>query len=328
MKTTIQLALALMISLSGLGYASAYDQKQTAGTPPTCSSHGAPPMRTVQPVTKVPSCSKGKVLSFEQNGVTRYACLNLPRQSEQEINRASTRQWPLLVYLHGSLTTPDSLYRAGRNLFSLHDEYPLSGDAEVKGFIVLSPEGRRAEAWPSESAHTGKGFHWDEWHRDPATNLDAQAIDRFIEKTIATGKVDSKRIYVFGWSNGAYMATLYGMWRSDRIAAIGQYAGADPWSRTPCPVAMTSERKVPIVTIRNLCDALVPCASTSAWSSALTEQQWPFKLQSLDWKGAPSDAECSATCSKAKGLYEHVRWPEKAVLKDSLLAFLKQYTLP
>ena len=162
----------------------------------------------------------------------------------------------------------------------------------------------------------------------PVTNVDAQAIDRFIEQTIATGKVDPKRIYIFGWSNGAYMAALYGMWRSDRIAAIGQYAGADPWSRTPCPVQMTSERQVPIVTMRNLCDALVPCASTSARATTLTEQHWPFKLQSLDWKGAPSDAECSATCSKAKGLYEHIRWPEKAVLKDSLLAFLKQYTLP
>jgi len=72
------------------------------------------------------------------------------------------------------------------------------------------------------------------------------------------GLVDPDRIYVFGWSNGAYMSELYGMWRSDWIAAIGQYAGANPWSRTPCPVPIPEGRKVPLVLLRNLCDALIP----------------------------------------------------------------------
>ena len=51
---------------------------------------------------------------------------------------------------------------------------------------------------------------------------------RPFDEVVARGLVDTQRIYVFGWSNGAYMAALYGMWRANRIAAIAQYACSTP----------------------------------------------------------------------------------------------------
>jgi len=264
------------------------------------------------------------VLSFDQGGVTRYACLNMPAQADQD--GAAARKWPLFIYLHGSRTTPDSVYTLGRALFDLHDTFALSGDPDVRGFILLAPEGRRAT--PS-GALTGTGFHWDSWYRNPTSNLDALAVDHFLDEVIATGKVDTDRIYVFGWSNGAHMAALYGVWRQSRIAAIGQYAGADPWSSTPCPVPFDYARKVPLVLLRNLCDALVPCETTSAWIQTLSRMEWPFVYHSLDTAGdivAP-DSACDQQCSKLRGLYNHVRWPKKEAL-EQMLGFMKEHPLP
>ncbi len=232
----------------------------TAAASYVCSTDGTPPMPTTTPVTIKPYCEHGRILSFEQEGITRYACFDSPAQAAQA--QKATKRWPLFIYLHGSRATPDSIYTLGKDLFHLHDDYPLSDDPNVRGFFLLSPEGRRATPWESV---TGTGFHWDEWYRNPSKNLDVLAIDHFVDEVVSMGQVDPRRIYVFGWSNGAYMAALYGIWRSSRVAAIGQYAGADPWSRTPCPVLLRYERQVPLVLLRNLCDALVPCATTSDW---------------------------------------------------------------
>lgn len=297
----------------------------------TCSADGAPPIRIVPRTTRRPSCEQGQVLSFDQGGITRYACLNLPQQAEEEQSRIAGKRWPLFIYLHGSLTTPNSLYTFGRGLFNLHHFYPLSSDPNVLGFILLSPEGRKAVPWPSSSGpETGWGFHWDSWYRNPLDNLDALAIDHFVDEVVSTGLVDTARNYVFGWSNGAYMAALYGVWRSDRIAAIAQYAGADSWSRLPCPVPLQYDRQVPLVLLRNLCDALVPCDATNDWIDTLTEQGWPFEYHSLTVTGTRTDQDrvCAEPCSRGEGLFEHIRWPAENVLAEDMLSFLKQHTLP
>jgi len=310
-------------------YAAPSWSASTTSTTPTCSADGAPPIQTAKPVTVPPVCKQGKRLSFDQDGIHRYACLNLPPQAQT--NPPAGAKWPLLIYLHGSRTMPDSLYLEGKNLFALHDQYQLSRDPAVKGFIILAPEGRRATPWPASDFQTGTGFHWDEWYRNSAENLDAEAVDHFLDEVIATGKVDPRQIYVFGWSNGAYMSALYGIWRSDRIAAIGQYAGGNPWSRPPCPVNFTYTRKVPLFLMRNLCDAAVPCSTTSDWITTLKQEDWPFEYRSLALKGnaAPADSACvpAAQCSTKRGAYEHIRWPQTAVLSQ-MLDFLKQHALP
>jgi predicted esterase len=191
---------------------------------------------------------------------------------------------------------------------------------------VLSPMGLRDRP---AGALSGTGFHWDEWYRNPTANLDALAIDHFLDEVVARGLVDTNRIYVFGWSNGAYMAALYGMWRANRIAAIAQYAGGNPWTRLPCPVPMTWTRRVPIALMRNLCDALVPYSATQEWIEALQAQDWPFEYQSLDLHGAATapDAAPPERSNKLRGLYEHVRWPDRAVFEKAL-AFLGRHPLP
>ena len=285
-----------------------------------CDNYGTLPIRTVQPVTQSLKCEDGIELTFQQGEVTRYACLNYPDQAETH-----DYKWPLIIYLHGSLVTPESLYGDGKDFFELRNESHLSDDPNVKGFIILSPEGRIAIPYQANDPATGEGFHWDEWYRNSEKNLDALAIDHFLDTLISMGKVDERRIYVYGWSNGAFMAALYGTWRSDRIAAIGQYAGANPWIRPPCPVELTYDRQVPLFLIRNRCDKLVPCSETNEWIDTLTARNWPFKYHSLDAAGyITEDNSCSDLkgCTGDLGLAEHFRWPRKEPF-EKMLEFFK-----
>jgi hypothetical protein len=51
--------------------------------------------------------------------------------------------------------------------------------------------------------------------------------------------------------------------------------------------------------------------------------------RNLDLHGYVTDPKktCDGRCSKAQGLYEHVRWPRKDALAE-MLGFLKQNPLP
>jgi poly(3-hydroxybutyrate) depolymerase len=303
------------------------DAQETASAPP-CNAIGAPPIRTVKPVTTKVTCHGGRLLSLKQNGVERYACLNLPSQAMQA-RQPSGRKWPLVIYLHASLTTPESLYKAGKELFALHDTFSLSNDESVTGFILLAPEGRRAKAWPAAKGATETGIRWDEWYRDAETNLDAAAIDHFLDTAIATNRVDTRRIYVFGWSNGGFMAALYGVWRGGRIAAIGQYAAASPWARPPCPLPLPAKPQVPLILFRNLCDQVAPCAETGQWIAELQSVGWPFDSFNLfdDGSEAPASQGCATNCSVVQGVKDHIRWPKGSILAERLLPFFKQHPL-
>ena len=68
------------------------------------------------------------------------------------------------------------------------------------------------------------------------------------------------------------MTALYGTWRSDRIAAVAQYAGADPWSARSCPVTFSYTRKVPLFLMRNYCRTRwFPAPPSSAWIETLQQ---------------------------------------------------------
>ena len=92
---------------------------------------------------------------------------------------------------------------------------------------------------------------------------------------------------------------------------------------------MTWTRKVPVTLMRNLCDALVAYPATQEWIETLRAQQWPFEYQSLDLHGAATapDAVPPEHYTQARGLYEHVRWPDQAAFEKAL-AFLARHPLP
>ncbi|HVN63456.1 MAG TPA: hypothetical protein VMT58_02375, partial [Candidatus Binataceae bacterium] len=144
-----------------------------------------------------PDCFEGELLGpwQDSDGTDRYSCVYQPKSMPAD------KQLPLVVFLHGSMFSADSILAT--NLVKEVGKADLG--AGQPGFILLAVEGRDTDHYYIGPDRTGLG--WDNWYRqlNPSghvtvagksykENVDAAAIDHFIAQEVATGKVDPKRI--------------------------------------------------------------------------------------------------------------------------------------
>jgi dienelactone hydrolase len=304
-----------------------------------------------------PNCGTGKRLGpwKDADGIDRYACLYAPAQA------VSNRKLPMLVYLHPSLFGAGWITRT--NILDYQNSVSLSDDPTNVGYIVLAPEGRKTtHYYPFPD---NKGIGWDNWYRQlsPAgdvsignttwrENVDAAAIDHFIAIQVASGGVDTNRIYMSGWSNGAAMAYLYGLNRP-AIAAVAVYSAPNPFGAfdDPCeqhPVAGAAEtqsqiqiinRSIPTMHIHNSCDTAGICPSSEQLTSELLAAGVSVDDVILDSHGNRVSA-CNSSCgSNPKagfallsnpigsmvGMVNHAQWPKAWTIK--MLDFFRAHPL-
>ncbi|MDP6581570.1 MAG: PHB depolymerase family esterase [Vicinamibacterales bacterium] len=127
---------------------------------------------------------------------------------------------PLIVLLHTYSNTG-----AGQ------DQYMgLSALADAYGFIMVAPDG-------TPSAADGNPRFWNasraccNWE---GANLDdVEYISGLVEAVKAKNRIDEKRVFILGHSNGAFMAHRLAYERSADIAAIVSLAGADETGARP-----------------------------------------------------------------------------------------------
>src|SRR5208283_5366060 len=201
--------IAWLMSTALLRCAYAADQCTPFGDPPATVNQG---VFAKSFAAHNPICFGGRALGSwkDAGGSDRYACIYEPEQHSRD------NPLPLVVFLHGSLATADSIKLTG--LTGAIATADLG--AHKRGFILLAPEGRYASHYYPGVDSDAMG--WDNWYRQLspsgdvsiagttyAENVDAAAIDHFIQDEVATGEVDPARIYLTGWSNGAAMAMLY-----------------------------------------------------------------------------------------------------------------------
>jgi predicted esterase len=230
----------------------------------------------------------------------------------------------------------------------LHYSNSMALGAEGRpGFIVLEPGGRKtSHYYPFPDK---KGVGWDNWYRqlNPAgevkiggtvyqENVDAAAIDYFIAEETATGRVDGKRVYVTGWSNGAAMAYLYALNRPN-IAAAAVYSAPDPFGAfdDPCPQKPVARPPhddneiqifnphLPNLHIHNNCDVAGICPNCEQLTTQLTTAGVSVNDTIVDSLGSQVSG-CMAACGTnpngdpdpvsnplgwTLGLTNHSRWP-------------------
>jgi|HubBroStandDraft_1064217.scaffolds.fasta_scaffold44717_2 predicted esterase len=300
-----------------------------------------------------PICFGGRVLGpwKDSDGSDRYACIYEPEQHSRD------NPLPLLVFLHGSLATADSIKLTG--LTSGIATADLGG--KKPGFIALAPEGRyTAHYYPRPDSDA---MGWDNWYRqlspsgDVTTagttfkeNVDAATIDHFIHEELATGEVDQSRLFVTGWSNGAAMAALYALNRQS-IAAAAVYSAPDPFGalidpcpQTPVPHPVTSNAQVQVFNphialmhVRNSCDIDGICPNGNAFANQMRSLGLTLDDVIIDSDGKAVSA-CDDSCGvnpmgdgtisaggKARGLAHHVVWPRAQ--NAQILEFLKNHPL-
>ncbi len=300
-----------------------------------------------------PICWGGKVVGpwTDTDGTPRYACLYEPASASK------LEPLPLVIFLHGSIATADSIRLTG--LFKLIDKADVGG--KTPGFIVLAPEGRyTTHYYPGIDSN---GLGWDNWYRqlNPSgdvtiagtvyhENQDAAAIDHFVSEYLADGKVDRRRIYMMGWSNGAAMAILYALNRP-WIAAAAVYSAPDPFGAfidtcPQTPVAATPggigqlqvfNPHVPVMHVRNDCDIGGICPNGSKLARELRALGDSVEDIILDPAGQQVSS-CDDTCgidemangkvsslASIRGASHHLHWP--ASWNDKMLTFLKTHPL-
>jgi polyhydroxybutyrate depolymerase len=147
--------------------------------------------------------SRGSLI-FESR--TRTYILHLPPKYDGK------SALPLVIFLHGG----------GGSAQGAASTYGLSAKADKEDFIVVYPDG------------TGllgdRGLTWNNGHccgyaRDNNIN-DVGFIKALIEKLQKELKIDPKRIYATGHSNGGMMSYRLGAELSDILAAIAPVAGS------------------------------------------------------------------------------------------------------
>ncbi len=331
------------------------------GGPPAwaqCSPFGNPPRPQVANTT-LTSCFGGVTVGpwLDGDGTPRAACLYEPSSA------SAARPLPMVVYLHPSLFTADTIPFA-TNLLELRDTANVSGDPARPGFILLAPWGRATTHFYPSPDDQGTG--WDNWYRqlDPSggpriaggrlypQNVDAATIDHFIAAEVATGKVDTNRIYVTGWSNGSAMAVLYALDRA-QVAAAAVYTAPNPFQAfdDPCPQAPTFSapksaaevrvfnRQLPLFHIHNDCDIAGICPN-GEWLRAQVERLGLVVEDVIIDAAQQSVAACLDACGTnpdadmnpadnplgfTVGTANHGRWP--MLWTNEMLAFFRDHPL-
>ncbi len=298
----------------------------TCKTSPTCGA-------------KRPAVDDGPPVTWTDGAQQRAYCLYSPPAASPSSQR------PLVVFLHGSGGSADDVYDA-TSLRQKAESFDLVGDGTRTGFFLASDQGRNM---PNPNGDLGAAPRHDIYFRDFSThseNPDYRAVDHIIDTTAAGGAVDPSRIFVVGWSNGAFFAQQYALARFTtptpggfRVAGAVAFAGADPFDD---PMASEegacSDRPYPqsqpaVYVIHRACDAAVACDAAQSAHFAnppgYDVVDWATTLQGsigatvqqviLEATGAQATAcdDDFSLCTETVGLLNHVSWPDGLAAEDA-----------
>ena len=180
---------------------------------------------------------------------------------------------PLLILLHGYTTT-------GAQMDSY---FSMQAVAERETFLYVHPDGTRDSA--------GEQF----WNAtDACCNQDGSPVDDsaylagIIQDVKARYRVDAARVYLFGVSNGGFMAYRMACDHAEAIAAVVSMAGATYLDPSRC----TPSRPVSVLEIHGTADETVPYGGGELFGPAFpsapdTVAQWA-RFDGCDVDRAPT----------------------------------------
>jgi polyhydroxybutyrate depolymerase len=158
-------------------------------------------------------------------------------------------------------------------------ETGLSDTADRAGFVVVYPEGRRPD--PDQPARfLSNPQSWADGS-DPDDTEDMAFVDVLLKELFSRARIDSRRVFVTGFSNGAAMAFRVAHERSERIAGVAPVAG---YCRIDEP---KPHRAVPTLYLVGTVDPLVPLEGgevTTPWGRTITRP--PLRAMFEKWAQA------------------------------------------
>ena len=153
-------------------------------------------------------------------------------------NLTSDSQVPLLISLHGGADYADANMQY-TGFLDIIDE---------KGFVAIFPQGTIAEGKGDTGWYAGGDCSGLEV-------CDLSFIERLIDYSIESLNIDKNRVYVSGFSNGAFMVYTLACFLSDKIAAFAPVSG----SMSPDDYQICNpQRPIPVIHIHGINDDSIP----------------------------------------------------------------------
>lgn len=180
-------------------------------------------------VAALAATSAASADTIDIDGVKRSYTVQLPTK----------RLVPLVVVLHGKT-------QRGADMMT-RTAWPQV--AKREGFAVVFPDGLN-HAWADARTKAGPALRGP-----PAGTDDVAFIAKLVEKLVANGTADPRRVYVTGFSNGGAMAMTLVCARADLFAA-----GASVSMNLTDEAAVTCHpsRPLPMLLMNGTADPLVP----------------------------------------------------------------------
>jgi polyhydroxybutyrate depolymerase len=245
-----------------------------------CEQRKAAP--TSEPATATPTTSEPTELGLGA------AVVHLPNAL------APNEKVPLVIVLHG----------LGATAAAIEQNPDFRSFAEEKRIAWVAPDGPKDKH--------GRQF----WNAGPTCcNFDAIAVDHvsalrsLITRATATHPLDSKRVFVVGYSNGGFMAHRLGCELAGIVAGIASVAGAGTKADEPCSpegplrVLQVQGDADPIVNIAGgplFADTSYPSSVSASqtvgdWAKRLGCKPKPTAAGTLDFEAKLPGAETTVT---------------------------------
>lgn len=174
--------------------------------------------------------------SMQIDGYQRSYLLNLPP------NYNDSNNFPLVIALHGT----------GGSAAQMETDYKLTAKSNSAGFMIVYPQGVRSDGILGiRTWNAGACCDYAMEHNVDDVNF----IRQLIQQLTATYKVNPKKIYATGMSNGAMMTYRLACELSTQLAAIAPVSGTLITKQACVPA-----RTVPILHIHSSLDTTIPYA--------------------------------------------------------------------
>jgi len=185
-------------------------------------------------MSRVQSAADHRV-SLPHGGILRSYLLHVP---------PVPGPWPLVMMLHG----------AGGSAEFAAEETGWSRLADSAGFAVVYPEGVPVKPHKAPKFLTNP----QEWNDGPGHGRHDDVGFLLAVLVDLADRIDPKRVYLTGFSNGAGMTFRFAAEHVNRVAAIAPVAG-HCWAPDPKP-----SRPIPTYYLIGDCDPLVPLSGGPA----------------------------------------------------------------
>lgn len=282
------LALALALALGGCSSESGSTLTRSSSGGSSSSSAGGEPDDggATSSSSSSSSSSSGSSTSSSSGGgtlspgkATRTITAAGQQRSVLVVVPAAVAQkkLPLVIALHGNGDTSAGFVTATTSLESL---------AAQRGFVLAAPQGITQTV--TVGAQTVPNVDWDAYRTVAAGNIDLPLVDAIRAELVASGSVDTKRVFTYGYSQGGYLSFRYAMETSASVSCGAVLAAASPLGSQ---LVASAARKVPVAMQIGTNDYAISAAR--ATKQALEQGGFPLDYREIQGAGhvpVPGDA--------------------------------------